>query len=92
MIMTLKNELSMKTKLTTKEEKTLLKGICPDCGTKKFLEGPHGGVSVNIMCDKCKSEFNICPGLFAERINVNKSMTLNIKVKETTRFELIDLD
>lgn len=61
----------MKPELTKKEEKRLLEGICPDCKENKFLEGPHGGASVNIMCanDECKSRFNICPGMFAERIS-----------------------
>lgn len=38
-------------------------GMCPDCGGKKFLEGPHGGMSVNIECSKCGARFNIVPGL-----------------------------
>jgi len=34
---------------------------CPDCGTKdKFHEGPRGGMSINILCDECGSEFNLC--------------------------------
>ena len=62
----------MKPKLTEEEKKKLLKkGTCPDCQGDKFLEGPHGGASVNIMCanDECKSRFNVCPGMFAERID-----------------------
>lgn len=31
---------------------------CPDCSTGELLEGPSGGMSVNIMCDKCGSKFN----------------------------------
>ncbi len=60
----------MKPKLTKEEEQQLLKGTCPDCKGVKFLEGPSGGASTNIMCanDKCKSKFNHCPGFFAERI------------------------
>jgi hypothetical protein len=43
--------------------------VCPDCKDDSgFLEGPHGGCSVNIMCEKCGSKFNVCPPLFAERI------------------------
>ena len=34
---------------------------CPDCGGKKFLEGPSGGVSTNIMCAKCRHRFNASP-------------------------------
>ncbi len=59
----------------TDEEKDALKhNICPDCGKEGFLEGPHGGASVNIMCanEECKSKFNVCmfSRLFlAERID-----------------------
>jgi hypothetical protein len=46
----------------------LNRGECPDCGGKKFLEGPHGGNCVNIECADCGSKFNICLPWFAERI------------------------
>jgi len=36
-------------------------GVCPDCKSKDFLEGPHGGMNINIKCAKCGSKFNICP-------------------------------
>lgn len=32
---------------------TLNKGICPDCGAEKFLEGPQGGLAQNIECATC---------------------------------------
>lgn len=34
---------------------------CPDCGagTEHFLAGPQGGMSINVLCDKCHNEFNI---------------------------------
>jgi ribosomal protein S27E len=44
---------------------------CPDCHIKPmvFLEGPHGGASVNIECSSCGSRFNICPEIgYIERI------------------------
>jgi hypothetical protein len=42
---------------------------CPDCGGKKFLEGPQGGLCTNIMCAKCRHRFNASPfGL--ERIGI----------------------
>jgi hypothetical protein len=52
-------------KLTPAEVMHLDSGICPDCGSPRFLEGPHGGMNVNIQCanEKCQSEFNIVPGL-----------------------------
>lgn len=42
--------------------------ICPDCRASKFLGGPEGGCSMNILCSVCKSEFNFCPPFFPERI------------------------
>jgi len=35
-------------------------GVCPDCGSTRFYEGPEGGICVNIMCadEKCSSKFN----------------------------------
>jgi hypothetical protein len=31
---------------------------CPECGGREFLEGPHGGLSVNFCCAKCFARFN----------------------------------
>jgi len=44
--------------------------ICPDCKGSGFLEGPHGGCSVNIKCKnpECGSMFNVSPW-FCERIS-----------------------
>lgn len=40
----------------------VVEGRCPDCqSTGKFLEGPSGGLATNIMCDECKSRFNLTP-------------------------------
>lgn len=45
---------------------------CPDCGSKSFLEGPSGGMSTNMKCAGCDSEFNISMWvgdiMFVERI------------------------
>ncbi len=35
--------------------------ICPGCGGKEFLEGPHGGMAVNVKCKKCGYKLNVCP-------------------------------
>lgn len=34
---------------------------CPVCKVGKFLEGPHGGLSINVRCNnsKCGREFNL---------------------------------
>ena len=58
-----------KCELTDSQKRKLWKGKCPDCGGD-LLEGPHGGMSVNVKCEKCDSRFNVCmvKGTFAERI------------------------
>lgn len=33
--------------------------FCPDCEIGVFLEGPQGGISKNMLCNNCFSEFNI---------------------------------
>ena len=50
-------------KLTFAEYSMLDDGICPDCTGHHFLEGPHGGMNVNIKCAGCGAKFNIVPGL-----------------------------
>lgn len=37
---------------------------CPICDTKgELLEGPRGGMNVNIKCGHCQSVFNVCEGI-----------------------------
>jgi len=31
---------------------------CPECQGKEFLEGPHGGNSINFACANCWMRFN----------------------------------
>lgn len=33
---------------------------CRICGGKEFLEGPHGGDSVNFACKECWARYNDC--------------------------------
>ena len=47
---------------------------CPDCGGSKFLEGPHGGLSVNFKCAGCGSEFNNMGPFGIERIGEAKAI------------------
>ena len=49
--------------LTQTEVEAMDSGECPDCGNTGFLEGPHGGMCVNIMCASCGARFNILPGM-----------------------------
>jgi len=46
--------------VTKQEEELIRQDICPDCNSEGFLEGPHGGMSINIMCANkdCKARFN----------------------------------
>lgn len=54
--------------VTEKEDEIIRKNICPDCGGS-LLEGPHGGLSVNVKCEKCNTKFNVTPYPFrAERL------------------------
>jgi hypothetical protein len=46
-------------------------GHCPDCGSTVFLEGPRGGLSVNIRCNFCGSEFGFQYPFASERIYRN---------------------
>lgn len=45
------------------------RGRCPDCGGQQFIEGPHGGASVNIKCAKCGSKFWYAPPFTPQRID-----------------------
>lgn len=45
--------------LTESECKKIFKSFkCPDCGGV-LKEGPTGGMSMNVCCSRCFSEFNI---------------------------------
>lgn len=47
--------------------------ICPDCGSEKFMEGPHGGAAVNIKCRGCGHWFNLGLPLFVQRIHMDEN-------------------
>jgi hypothetical protein len=46
--------------LTAAECEKLMDGQCPDCGGRVLLPGPRGGLAQNILCGKCRNEFNTC--------------------------------
>lgn len=50
-------------KVTEAEAAILDQGKCPDCASEKFYLGPRGGLSQNVMCCNCKSEFNLTAGI-----------------------------
>jgi len=33
----------------------------PCCGCEDFIEGPSGGMSINILCANCGAKFNMTP-------------------------------
>lgn len=33
--------------------------ICPGCGGKEFLQGPRGGLAVNVKCKRCGYKLNV---------------------------------
>jgi len=45
--------------LTVEETCCLQDGKCPDCKSSKILAGPEGPGSQNVLCDNCKTEFNM---------------------------------
>jgi hypothetical protein len=63
----------------TEEERHFISGLaqgyvtCPDCEQGGLLSGPSGGMSQNVMCENCESEFNLTfvgeQCIFAERIS-----------------------
>lgn len=55
--------------LTTREKWFVSRGRCPFCGSKKWYQGPSGGLCTNIYCQQCKAGFNVAPGDFSELIS-----------------------
>lgn len=58
-------------KLTTDEHRLFADGKCPDCGAEGLLEGPHGGMSINVYCPNesgCGSRFNFMGPFGVDRI------------------------
>ncbi len=54
------------------EEASVFRNIrCPDCEEQKLVEGPCGGLSINIYCTnpKCGSKFNDMGPFGIERIS-----------------------
>jgi hypothetical protein len=73
----------MKEMTDTELDELLGLHTCPDCHNMGFLKGPEGGLSTNIKCKTCGSEFNVCPPHFAERIPPLKPLVTK-KEKEDT--------
>ena len=64
----------------TKEEREFLKkNICPDCKWMALLEGPHGGLCVNVKCGnpRCGSRFNVGP-LTLQRISEPSPLSVSM--------------
>lgn len=47
--------------LTEKEHTSLIRGLCPECGSTMLCGGPVGGLSQNVLCGYCRVEFNHGP-------------------------------
>lgn len=54
--------------LSQYEHQSLLVGRCPDCNSDDLRAGPCGGLSQNVMCGDCTSEFNVSP-VMSERLS-----------------------
>ena len=46
-------------------DEALWNGLCPDCGGR-LLEGPSGGLCINMKCSQCGNKFNV--GFFESRV------------------------
>lgn len=51
----------MRDELDETQRKLLDRGMCPDCGYRGFVLGPHGGLNQNIECANlgCRARFNV---------------------------------
>ena len=56
----------MMEKLTGRKKQVAQRGYCPDCEIR-MIQGPCGGLCVNMKCPACKAEFNVGP-VTVERI------------------------
>lgn len=42
----------------------ITRGTCPVCSAQEsFLQGPEGGMAVNIKCQECQTRYWLCPGI-----------------------------
>lgn len=48
-------------RLTRAEAERLHDGLCPKCQTPSLIEGPHGGLSINVGCSRCGAVWNDSP-------------------------------
>jgi|SRR5579872_552523 len=49
----------MKPEILTEEENAfLLDGTCPDCRARLLMDGPSAGITKNVLCGECRTEFN----------------------------------
>ncbi|MBA7495941.1 hypothetical protein ES702_06537 [subsurface metagenome] len=48
---------------------------CPFCKTNYFLEGPHGGLSINFKCRECGAIFNDMGPFGIDLISMGKMVT-----------------
>jgi hypothetical protein len=46
---------------TKKQVEVEEQGVCPNCGSTQWYEGPSGGMAVNIKCAGCGLWFNNTP-------------------------------
>lgn len=55
--------------LSTRVGMNIRDGFCPACdSTESLLEGPHGGLSINVKCKKCGNQYNVCGAFGAQWI------------------------
>lgn len=49
--------------ITAYEYHEIHRARCPDCASHHLIRGPKAGLSTNIACAACGSEFNVTPDL-----------------------------
>jgi len=54
---------------------------CPRCSNENLLDGPRGGLSQNVLCPKCMSEWNYGPFGYEEISPARTSLYKNVSIK-----------
>lgn len=53
------------------------RGECPDCGVVGLVEGPCGGMSMNVFCGKCGAKFNAHGGNWGDRRDLSNTFQVD---------------
>ena len=73
-----KAEEQMKEDQGQKDIAAINKATCPDCGSGHMLQGPSGGMAVNVACESCLMEFNVGIGFGTGAFMVKRSGKMDV--------------